>query len=140
MVHGQKWKDRWIKPDLTTKTKGSLVITDWGWAVQHPENLHLGNFVDIGYGSYINAEFGVVIEDDVEIGGGCHIYSKDSIDDKVGLVKLKTGCMIGAHTVILPGVTVGENAVVGACSLLKRDVAPNTMVCGVPTKSYTRKQ
>jgi len=137
--HGLKWKKGWSKPDLTPPEGKSLVITEWGWAVQHPENLELGFGVDIGYGTYINARIGVTIGDDVEIGGGCHIYSYNSIDEIGGSITLEEGCKIGAHCVILPGVTIGEGAVVGAMSLVKNNVAAGSTVAGVPAQNLRSK-
>lgn len=132
MTHGQKWRDNWKKPDLTPPPGKNLIGTEWGWAVQYPENLELGKGIDIGYGTYINARFGVIIEDDVEIGGGCHIYSHDTIGNKMGKIILEERCKIGAHCVILPGVTIGKGAVVGAMSLVKRDVDAGSTVAGIP--------
>ncbi|MCK4826636.1 acyltransferase [bacterium] len=115
-----------------------MVTTKYGWAVQHPEHLTLGEHVDIGYGTYINARFGVRIGDDVEIGGGCHIYSHNTIEDHAGPIVLEDGCMIGAHCVIFPGVTIGKDAVVGAMSLVNRDVAAGSTVVGVPARKMKR--
>lgn len=134
MVHGQKWKDNWKKPDLTPPPGKNLVVTEWGWAVQYPENLVTGKYFDIGYGTYINARFTVIIEDDVEIGGCCHIYSHNSIDGSAGPVALRKGCKIGAHSIILPNVIIGENAVVGAFSLVKQDIPANSTAYGIPAK------
>ena len=41
---------------------------------------------------------------------------------------------IGAGATVLPGVTIGENAVVAASAVVTKDVAPNTIVAGVPAK------
>lgn len=134
MVHGQKWKDNWKKPDLTPLPGKNLVVTEWGWAVQHHESLVLGEYTDIGYGTYINARFGVYIEDEVEIGAHCAIYTANSIDEVIGTVILRKGCKIGAHTVIMPNVIIGENAKIGAFSLVKEDIPANSVAYGVPAK------
>ena len=49
-------------------------------------------------------------------------------------VVLKRNCWIGAGAVILPGVTVGENSIVGAGSVVTKDVPDNTVVAGNPAK------
>lgn len=134
MVHSEEWKRNWKRPDLTPLPGKNLVITEWGWAVQHPGELITGKFFDIGYGTYINARFTVIIEDDVEIGGGCHIYSHNSIDNVTGPIVFRKGCKIGAHSVILPNVIMGENAVVGAFSLVKEDIPANSTAYGIPAK------
>ena len=110
------------------------IPTKYNWVVQHRENFKLGYRTDIGAFSYINAKYGVVIEDYAQIGSHCSVYSMSTIDNKTGPVVLKKNCRIGSHSTIMPGVTVGENAVVGAHSFVNRDVPGNAVVVGVPAK------
>ena len=110
--------------------------TKYNWVVQNLSGLELGNMTDIGAFSYINAKHGVVIEDFVQIGSHCSIYSVSSIDHKEGKVILKKNCRIGSHSTIMPGVTVGENSVVGAHSLVISDIPPNSVAFGVPAKKF----
>ncbi len=49
-------------------------------------------------------------------------------------IVIEDGCWIGARATILPGVTVGAGAIVGAGAVVTRDVAPNTLVAGVPAR------
>jgi acetyltransferase-like isoleucine patch superfamily enzyme len=49
-------------------------------------------------------------------------------------VCLKKGCLIGTQSIVMPGVTVGEGAIVGAYSLVTKDVPPWTIAVGVPAK------
>ena len=49
-------------------------------------------------------------------------------------IQLNDGCWLGARCTILPGVTVGEGAIVAAGSIVTKDVPPNTLVAGVPAK------
>jgi len=108
--------------------------TKYNWVVQHKDNLSLGYKTDIGVFTYINAKFGVTIEDEVQIGSHCSIYSVSTIDGKEGEVVLKKNCRIGSHSVIMPGVTVGENAVIGAMSFVNRDIPDDCVAVGVPAK------
>lgn len=108
--------------------------TKYNWIVQNKEGLQLGFATDIGAFSYINAKYGVVIEDEVQIGSHCSIYSISTIDDKKGKVVLKKNCKIGSHSTILPNVTVGENSIVGAHSLVLSDIPDNVVAFGVPAK------
>ena len=93
---------------------------------------------DIGVFTYINAKNGVIIEDYVQIGSHCSIYSVSTIDNKEGKVILKKNCRIGTHSVIMPGVTVGENSIIGAFSFVNRDIPNNTVAVGVPAKVIKR--
>jgi acetyltransferase-like isoleucine patch superfamily enzyme len=119
----------WVPPDIE---EGKL--TKYNWLVQNKENLKLGSRTDIGAFTYINAKNEVVIEDDVQVGSHCSIYSISTIDNKEGPVTLKKNCKIGSHSVIMPGVTVGENSVVGAFSFINENIPANVVAFGVPAK------
>ena len=109
-------------------------LTKYNWLVQYKDNLSLGFKTDIGAFTYINAKHTVIIEDYVQIGSHCSIYSISTIDNKIGQVILKQNCKIGSHSVIMPGVTVGKNAIVGAFSFVNDDVPDNAVVVGVPAR------
>lgn len=47
---------------------------------------------------------------------------------------LKKGCRVGSHTVVMPGVTIGERAVIGAFSFVTRDIPPGETWVGVPAR------
>jgi len=109
-------------------------LTKYNWLVRHIEGFVLGKNTDIGAFSYIQAEKGVVIEDEVQIGSHCSIYSISTIDEKEGKVVLKKNCKIGSHSIIMPGVTIGENSVIGAFSFVNKDIPPNVVAYGIPVK------
>jgi acetyltransferase-like isoleucine patch superfamily enzyme len=119
--------DNWEFPDIK---EGEL--TKYNWLVQHKDKLQLGSNTDIGAFTYINAKNGVTIEGLVQIGSHCSIYSVSTIDEKEGQVVLKKNCKIGSHSVIMPGVTVGENSIVGAHSFVNKDIPANVIAYGVP--------
>ena len=108
--------------------------TKYNWVVQHKDKLHLGYETDIGAFTYINAQFGVIIEDFVQIASHCSIYSISTIDNKEGEVALKKNCKIGSHSIVMPGVTIGENSIVGAASFVNSDIPDNVIAVGVPAK------
>ena len=109
-------------------------LTEYNWMVQNKDGLKLGYKTDIGAFTYINAKNGVVIEDFVQVGSHCSLYSMSTIDNKEGQITLKKNCKIGSHSLIMPGVTIGENAVIGAFSFVNRDVPDNVVAAGVPIK------
>jgi acetyltransferase-like isoleucine patch superfamily enzyme len=123
----------WVPPQIE-----EAKLTKHNWLVQHKENLKLGSRTDIGAFTYINAKNEVVIEDEVQVGSHCSIYSISTIDNKEGPVKLKKNCKIGSHSVIMPGVTVGENSVVGAFSFINEDIPANVVAFGVPAKVFKK--
>jgi acetyltransferase-like isoleucine patch superfamily enzyme len=109
-------------------------LTKYNWIVQNKDGLKLGFATDIGAFSYINAKYGVEIEDEVQIGSHCSIYSVSTIDNKQGKVILKKNCKIGSHSTVLPNVTIGENSIIGANSLVISDIPDNVIAFGVPAK------
>jgi acetyltransferase-like isoleucine patch superfamily enzyme len=119
----------WVQPEIE-----EAKLTKYNWLVQHKVNLKLGSRTDIGAFTYINAKNEVIIEDEVQVGSHCSIYSISTIDNKEGPVTLKKNCKIGSHSVIMPGVTVGENSVVGAFSFINEDIPANVVAFGVPAK------
>lgn len=119
------WEAPEIKEGLPTR---------YHWVVQHKDNFTLGYMTDIGAFTYINAQYQVIVEDFVQIGSHCSIYSISTIDNKKGQVRLKKNCKIGTHSVVMPGVTIGENAIVGAFSFVTLDIPDDAVAVGVPAK------
>ena len=121
--------DNWKYPKIE---EGKF--TKYNWIVQHKDKFKLGFKTDVGAFTYINAKNGVIIENFVQIGSHCSVYSISTIDKQEGEVVLKKNCKIGSHSVIMPGVTIGENAVIGAMSFVNCDIPDNVVAVGVPAK------
>jgi len=119
----------WTKP-----TYDENGMTQWYWRVIDIENFKLGERVEIGSFTIIDAKEGVTIEDNVKIGWSCSIFSVSSIDNKKGKIVLKKGCKIGANSVIMPGIIVGENSTVGANSLVNKSIPANEVWIGTPAR------
>ena len=54
--------------------------------------------------------------------------------NRFGTIRIRDNCFIGVNTIILPGISIGPNAVVGAGSVVNRDVDANTVVAGNPVR------
>ena len=119
----------WKPPTFDSKN-----MTQWYWMCQHHEKLEVGQYVDIGAFTYINAKYGVKIEKNVQIGSHCAIYSYSTIDNKHGEIHIKENAKIGTHSTIMPGVTIGKNSMVGAHSYINKNIPDNTIAYGVPVK------
>lgn len=112
--------------------------------------IFIGNNVVIRPGSMLFADYEtngrIFIDDDVLIGAGVHFYVNNHCYENQTIpisyqgyypskkIRIKRGAWIGANCVILPGVTIGENAVVGAGSVVTKDVEAFSIVGGVPAK------
>lgn len=103
------------------------------------ENIHIGNHVSINpYFKCMSAGH-VYIEDGAQIAMGVSIITNNhDVYDRPVLtiqdVHIEKNTWIGANAIILPGVTIGENAIVGAGSVVTHDVEANTVVVGNPAK------
>lgn len=112
-----------------------------------PFHTNFGKHILIGKNVFINhgCSFldlgGITIEDDVLIGPKVSLITENHPTDPanrksldLAKIVIKKNAWIGAGAIILPGVTVGENAIVAAGAVVNKDVANNTIVAGVPAK------
>lgn len=124
------------------------VRIDESTTVFAPFYTNFGRFTSIGKNVFINhaCSFldmgGITLEDDVLIGPRVNLVTEnhplDPADRRALITKpimIKKNAWIGAGATILPGVTIGENAVVAAGSVVSKDVPANVVVGGVPAKT-----
>ena len=104
---------------LSTVGDGSVVFQ--GSVIQ--ANTRIGRHVIINTAASV--------DHDCDVGDFVHIGPHATL---CGLVRVERGAFIGAAVTILPGLTVGENAIVGAGSVVVADVPANTVVTGVPAR------
>lgn len=108
-------------------------------------NLRIGDDVDLARGVLITTGGGVSIGERTLVGYGTSILSANHIipekparifdaGHKKAAVRIENDVWIGANCTILPGVTIGEGAVVAAGSVVTKDVAPFAVVGGVPAQ------
>lgn len=107
------------------------------------KNVKIGKNVFINHGLTCMARGGIEIEDNVMIGPNVSLLTANHELDNhmvllVGKVTVKKNAWIGANSTILPGVTIGENAVVAGGAVVTKDVEPNTVVGGNPAKIIKR--
>lgn len=114
----------------------------WTVEVKCPENITLGRDVVVGQGCILGAM------EPIHLGDHVHL-SRDVMIETAGLdfsthqppyahvarpIHLANGVWVGARAIILGGVTIGENAVIGAGSVVTRDVPAGAIVGGVPAR------
>jgi len=96
-----------IHPDTQISLKAHLDRTN-------PRGIHIGEGTLVAFGAVIlSHDLARVIHSDTYIG---------------------KNCFIGAHSIILPGIRVGDSSIVAIGSVVTRDVAPNTLVAGNPAR------
>uniref|UniRef100_UPI0030DD37B1 acyltransferase n=1 Tax=Calothrix sp. NIES-2098 TaxID=1954171 RepID=UPI0030DD37B1 len=107
-------------------------------------NLEIGNQVTVGTYVHMWCHGGIKIGDRVMIGSHTaitsvtHDYEQENMR-RTGVTKkvvIEDDVWIGTHSVILPGITIGKGAVIGANSVVTKDVEPYSIVFGSPAKHY----
>jgi acetyltransferase-like isoleucine patch superfamily enzyme len=134
------------------RVAANVVISDYAWlnakddrGTSEPtlligEDCYIGRFVQINAWRCVNIGRQVLIADRVFISDADHRYLDAAVpikqqgDAYMGAVILEDGCWIGIGAVILPGVTIGRNAVVGANAVVTHDVPARTVAAGVPAR------
>jgi acetyltransferase-like isoleucine patch superfamily enzyme len=116
----------------------------WRWM-----GVKVASRVFIGYEVLLDTTYAhmIMIEEGVHIANRCILlcHQRDLKDYVVGMeysklpyrkgtIVLRKGCLIGMNSVIMPGVEIGEGAIVGTCSLVTKDVPAWTIVAGSPAK------
>ncbi len=110
-----------------------------------PTQIDRANKIKIGKNVFINHSFitvalgGITIEDNVQIAPGVTMLTANHDIEHMNILKtapihIKEGAWVGARAVLLPGVTIGEHAIVGAGAIVTKDVEPYTVVGGNPAK------
>jgi UDP-2-acetamido-3-amino-2,3-dideoxy-glucuronate N-acetyltransferase len=125
------------------------------------DNTRIGPFVEIQRGAVIGANCkiqshaficdGVTIEDDVFVGHGVMFVNdkfpratqdgalKTEADWTLLTTKVERGAAIGSGAVILGGITIGADSLIGAGAVVTRDVAPDSTVVGNPARAVARR-
>jgi len=107
-----------------------------GTFVEIQKDVVIGSKVKVQSHSFICS--GVTIEDNVFIGHAVAFtndrYPRNGKDWKLEKTLVKKNASIGSNVTILPGITIGENALVGAGAVVTKDVPANTIVAGNPAQ------
>src|SRR5262249_3932516 len=110
-------------------------------------NIHVGEEVFLNFNCVILDVVEVTIGDCTQIGPAVQIYAADHPRDaetrRAGLefgrpVRIGSDVWIGGGAILLPGVTIGDGAVIGAGSAVTRDVARGAIVAGNPARPRSR--
>ncbi|MEL1240167.1 serine O-acetyltransferase [Flavobacterium flavipallidum] len=98
----------------------------------------------IGHSFYIGHFGGIIINANVVIGNNCNIsqgvtIGVSGLNENRGVPTIGNNVYLGANCVVAGNISVGSNVVVSACSLVTRDVEPNSVVSGVPAVKISSK-
>jgi len=136
---------RWCSYRLLCKRFGRRVFLDYGTYIRYPHKVSIGNDVAINrgchfYPSLLNKLATITLEDKVVVGpqvtffgAGQNPRTTDLADIAESII-VRRGAYIGGNSTIRYGVTIGEDSVVAAGSVVVNDVPARTIVGGVPAK------
>jgi acetyltransferase-like isoleucine patch superfamily enzyme len=146
---------RFVRPD-NIHIGNHVMIDDFVLLSGGREELtEIGDYVHIACFSSIIGSAGVTMRDFSGLSPGCRLFSEtdDYVDGglinptvplkfrrpRLGRITLEKYVTLGADCVVLPGVTLGEGATVGACSLVTGDLEPWTVNIGIPAKPIKKR-
>ncbi|HZK54109.1 MAG TPA: acyltransferase [Desulfosporosinus sp.] len=134
----------WINSEISANPIGGNEFTSF--VTYNKGNITIGNNVGLSNVA-ICSMASVTIDNDVMIGGSCKIYDTDfhsveyekrmmlhDQDIHTAPIHIKKGAFIGAHSIILKGVTIGERAVVGAGSVVTKSIPDDEIWVGNPAQ------
>ena len=135
-----KTKTTYLRKKL--KSCGETVHFQFPLTITNPNQVEIGNHVAFAAYVHIWGAGSVTIGNRVMIGSHTaitsitHDYNEDIMYDKSVLKPVVIGndVWIGTHAVIMPGIRIGDGAVIGAGSIVTKDVEPLTIVAGIPAK------
>jgi acetyltransferase-like isoleucine patch superfamily enzyme len=133
------WIRRLLYRMLAFRYPASTVVYG-GAEIRSPKSIHIGEGTVIGNGAILDGRRGLHIGRRVNFSTGVWVWtlqhdfrSPDFADDG-GPVTIGDYAWISCRVVVLPGVTIGEGAVVAAGAVVTKDVPPYSVVAGVPAK------
>ena len=112
----------------------------WRAEFYAPERIVVGEHVIIGDSAFLDGRSGLTIGDNVNLGSHVSIYTREhdvnspTFAETGGPVTIGDRAWVSSHSVVLPGITIGEGAVVAAGAIVTKDVPPYTIVGGNPAK------
>lgn len=117
----------------------SSAIIKFPWQLTLEDRACIGPHAEVyNLGEVILRE-GCTISQHAYICGGTHDFESERMELLVGDIEIGRDAFIGAKAFVLPGVRIGQRAIVGACAVVTRDVAPESVVVGNPAKAVRQR-
>lgn len=118
--------------DVTIRPGAQIII---------PSRVRLGDHVAIGYNALLHGIGGITLENFTLLSDNNILATSSHPVEEIHFhnywekpILIKENAWLGANVIVLPGVTIGENAVVGAGAVVTKDIPANTVAMGVPAR------
>lgn len=120
-----------IKPNVRIKFPWRLSVGDHSWIGQES---WIDNMVDVELGSH------VCISQSVYLCTGSHDHQRRTFDLMPSPIRIGNGAWVGARATLMPGISVGPNALVAGGSVVVKDVPAGVIVGGNPAREIGRRE
>ncbi len=148
-----------LLPPIIRRLVWKIILGSYGWGMidrnvyfRYPWKIHIGKKCAINRGCAFYAsvhtpdKYNIVIGNHVAFGPNVTIFTAGhdpttlTLDDTYGRVVIEDDVWIGGNTTILQGVTIHKGAVVGAGSVVTRNIPPYTIYVGVPAREVKKRE
>ena len=140
---------------IRARSAKSIIRSGQNFTLRNPNNLVFPENIIVGSNVFINSgltalAYGrILIESETMLGPNVSILTSGHDPDCCGIenhekhilmeVIIKRGCWIGASSILLPGIIIGENTTIGAGSVVTKDIPPNVVAVGNPCRVLRKK-
>lgn len=144
------FRNRIIKKKFGSVGIGLVMNLGKSYMFHDAKKINIGDYVYIGENPYWSASGGITIGSNISFGPKTKIHTMNHRYENatsipydgcsyIQPVIIEDNCWIGAHVLILPGVRIGEGSIVGAGSVVTKDVPKYTVVGGNPAKTIANR-